>query len=125
VCHINWFGYLCEHTSELIPFTILEIISKNSRASKGRQTSSAAGFERESTDRSSLSCFRLRILFHRPATDVIDSGLMESEGLLIVLVGCKSDLRTDGKTIEELAKTSQKLVSREQGRKVSKKIGVY
>src|SRR5271155_4940121 len=34
VCHINWFGYLCEHTFVLIPFTTLEIISKNFRTSK-------------------------------------------------------------------------------------------
>jgi hypothetical protein len=33
VCHINWFGYLGEHASELIPLTTLEIISKNSKAS--------------------------------------------------------------------------------------------
>src|ERR1700722_8644556 len=33
MCHINWFGYLCEYTFILIPFTTLEIISKNFKAS--------------------------------------------------------------------------------------------
>lgn len=36
------------------------------------------------------------------------------QGLPIILVGCKSDLRHDPKTIEELAKTSQKPVTPEQ-----------
>ena len=34
MCHINWFGYLCEHASELIPLTTLEIISKNSKVAR-------------------------------------------------------------------------------------------
>jgi hypothetical protein len=38
------------------------------------------------------------------------------QGLPIILVGCKSDLRQDPKTIEELAKTSQKPVTLEQVR---------
>lgn len=37
-------------------------------------------------------------------------------GLLIILVGCKKDLRYDQKTIEELHKTSQKPVTPEQVR---------
>ena len=36
------------------------------------------------------------------------------QGLPIVLVGCKKDLRFDQKTIEELHKTSQKPVTPEQ-----------
>lgn len=36
------------------------------------------------------------------------------QGLPIILVGCKNDLRHDQKTIEELAKTSQKPVTPEQ-----------
>ncbi len=36
------------------------------------------------------------------------------QGLPIILVGCKKDLRFDNKTIEELHKTSQKPVSPEQ-----------
>ncbi|KPI38777.1 GTP-binding protein rhoA [Cyphellophora attinorum] len=47
------------------------------------------------------------------------------QGLPIILVGCKSDLRHDPKTIEELAKTSQKPVTPEQGEEVRKKIGAY
>lgn len=38
------------------------------------------------------------------------------QGLPIILVGCKCDLRHDPKTIEELAKTSQKPVTPEQVR---------
>ncbi|KAH8193532.1 hypothetical protein TruAng_012302 [Truncatella angustata] len=59
------------------------------------------------------------------------------QGLPIILVGCKKDLRYDNKTIEELRKTSQKPVSPEepepepepnrttQGEEVRKKIGAY
>lgn len=36
------------------------------------------------------------------------------QGLPIILVGCKKDLRYDQKTIEELHKTSQKPVTPEQ-----------
>ena len=36
------------------------------------------------------------------------------QGLPIILVGCKKDLRYDNKTIEELRKTSQKPVSPEE-----------
>lgn len=36
------------------------------------------------------------------------------QGLPIILVGCKMDLRHDQRTIEELHKTSQKPVSIEQ-----------
>jgi GTPase SAR1 family protein len=38
------------------------------------------------------------------------------QGLPIILVGCKKDLRHDPKTIEELTKTSQKPVTPEQVR---------
>ncbi|RAK82423.1 Rho family GTPase RHO1 [Aspergillus fijiensis CBS 313.89] len=58
------------------------------------------------------------------------------QGLPIILVGCKMDLRHDPKTIEELHKTSQKPVTPEQltldwsltfsqGEEVRKKIGAY
>lgn len=36
------------------------------------------------------------------------------QGLPIILVGCKKDLRYDAKTMEELHKTSQKPVTPEQ-----------
>jgi Ras family protein A len=41
------------------------------------------------------------------------------QGLPIILVGCKKDLRHDPKTIEELHKTSQKPVTPEQVREYS------
>lgn len=44
------------------------------------------------------------------------------QGLPILLVGCKKDLRYDPKTIEELRKTSQKPVSPEEGEEVRRKI---
>ncbi|TDZ74679.1 GTP-binding protein rhoA [Colletotrichum sidae] len=60
------------------------------------------------------------------------------QGLPIILVGCKKDLRYDSKTIEELRKTSQKPVSPEEvsppatealtlnsGEEIRKKIGAY
>ncbi|KAJ3568091.1 hypothetical protein NPX13_g6542 [Xylaria arbuscula] len=47
------------------------------------------------------------------------------QGLPIILVGCKKDLRYDAKTIEELRKTSQKPVSPEEGEDIRKKIGAY
>ncbi|OLL22472.1 GTP-binding protein rhoA [Neolecta irregularis DAH-3] len=43
--------------------------------------------------------------------------------LPIILVGCKKDLRDDPKTIDELRKTSQRPVTREEGESVAKKIG--
>jgi len=46
-------------------------------------------------------------------------------GLPIILVGCKSDLRDDPKTMEELHKTSQRPVTQAQGEEVCKKIGAY
>ncbi|MBW0485325.1 hypothetical protein O181_025040 [Austropuccinia psidii MF-1] len=45
------------------------------------------------------------------------------QGLPIVLVGCKKDLRNDPKTIEELRRTSQKPVTPEEGMNVAQKIG--
>lgn len=47
------------------------------------------------------------------------------QGLPIILVGCKKDLRYDAKTTEELRKTSQKPVSPEEGEEIRKKIGAY
>ena len=35
-------------------------------------------------------------------------------GLPIILVGCKKDLRRDGKTIDELRKTNQRPVTPEE-----------
>ncbi|KAF2430131.1 GTP-binding protein rhoA [Tothia fuscella] len=46
-----------------------------------------------------------------------------NQGVPIILVGTKKDLRYDPKTIEELAKTSQKPVTEEQGLEAKKKIG--
>jgi len=43
-------------------------------------------------------------------------------GLPIILVGCKKDLRNDQKTIQELAKTSQKPVTEAEGDAVKKVI---
>ena len=40
-----------------------------------------------------------------------------------ILVGCKVDLRNDPRTIEELRKTSQTPVSREEGQRAAEKIG--
>lgn len=45
------------------------------------------------------------------------------QGIPIILVGCKMDLRDDPKTIEELRRTSQRPVTREEGEAVAKKIG--
>ncbi|KAM3503289.1 hypothetical protein MY10362_004295 [Beauveria mimosiformis] len=47
------------------------------------------------------------------------------QGLPIILVGCKKDLRYDQKVTSELAKTSQKPVSPEEGEEIRKKIGAY
>ncbi|KAL3962292.1 hypothetical protein PCL_06937 [Purpureocillium lilacinum] len=47
------------------------------------------------------------------------------QGLPIILVGCKKDLRYDPKVTEELRKTSQKPVTAEEGEEVRKKIGAY
>ncbi|KAI9028258.1 GTP-binding protein rhoA [Phycomyces nitens] len=44
------------------------------------------------------------------------------QGLPILLVGCKKDLRNDPATIEELRKNSQKPVSYEEGMGVARKI---
>ncbi|ODQ64273.1 hypothetical protein NADFUDRAFT_47520 [Nadsonia fulvescens var. elongata DSM 6958] len=45
------------------------------------------------------------------------------QGIPIVLVGCKVDLRDDAKTIEELSKTSQRPVTFQEGEAVAQKIG--
>merc|ERR1711939_487847 len=44
-------------------------------------------------------------------------------GLPIILVGCKKDLRNDPKVTEELRRTSQRPVSRQDGQQVADKIG--
>lgn len=41
----------------------------------------------------------------------------------ILLVGCKTDLRNDPKTIEELKRTSQRPVTPDEGQAVAQKIG--
>jgi hypothetical protein len=61
-----------------------------------------------------LKCSRLTRAFPRPQW--ISEVLHFCQGLPIILVGCKKDLRYDGKTIEELRKTSQKPVSPEEVR---------
>jgi Ras homolog gene family, member A len=45
------------------------------------------------------------------------------QGIPIILVGCKVDLRNDPKTIEDLRRTSQRPVTREEGEAVAQKIG--
>ncbi|AOW03407.1 YALI0D01045p [Yarrowia lipolytica CLIB122] len=45
------------------------------------------------------------------------------QGVPILLVGCKVDLRNDPKTIEELRRTSQRPVTTEEGNAVAQKIG--
>lgn len=45
------------------------------------------------------------------------------QGIPIILVGCKMDLRNDPKTIEELRRTSQRPVTPEEGSAVAQKIG--
>ncbi|KAG1447138.1 hypothetical protein G6F56_009356 [Rhizopus delemar] len=47
------------------------------------------------------------------------------QGLPIVLVGCKKDLRNDPNTIEELRRNSQRPVSHEEGAAVAQKISAY
>ncbi|KAI8149364.1 P-loop containing nucleoside triphosphate hydrolase protein [Fennellomyces sp. T-0311] len=47
------------------------------------------------------------------------------QGLPILLVACKKDLRNDPHTIEELRKTSQRPVTYEEGMAVAQKIGAY
>ncbi|KAG1148817.1 hypothetical protein G6F37_003848 [Rhizopus arrhizus] len=47
------------------------------------------------------------------------------QGLPILLVACKKDLRNDPAKIEELRKTSQKPVATEEGMSVAQKIGAY
>ncbi|KAG1443988.1 hypothetical protein G6F56_010471 [Rhizopus delemar] len=47
------------------------------------------------------------------------------QGLPLVLVGCKKDLRNDPETIEALKRNQQKPVPFEDGSSVAKKIGAY
>ncbi|CAO3694137.1 unnamed protein product [Rhizopus stolonifer] len=47
------------------------------------------------------------------------------QGLPIVLVGCKKDLRNDPNTIEDLRRNSQRPVSYEEGAAVAQKISAY
>jgi len=44
-------------------------------------------------------------------------------GLPIILVGCKKDLRYDPKTVEELRRTNQRPVTEQEGLAVAQKIG--
>ncbi|KAJ5736763.1 GTP-binding protein rhoA [Penicillium malachiteum] len=67
---------------------------------------------------------RLRPLSY-PDSHWISEVLHFCQGLPIILVGCKKDLRHDPKTIEELNKTSQSPVTAEQGEEIRKKIGAY
>ncbi|KAJ3194953.1 GTP-binding protein Rho1 [Irineochytrium annulatum] len=46
-------------------------------------------------------------------------------GLPILLVGCKKDLRNDGRVIEDLRKNNQSPVTTQQGTAVAEKIGAY
>ncbi|PMB69563.1 GTP-binding protein rhoA [Beauveria bassiana] len=61
----------------------------------------------------------------KAATLWISEVLHFCQGLPIILVGCKKDLRYDQKVTNELAKTSQKPVSPEEGEEIRKKIGAY
>ncbi|KAI8370728.1 GTP-binding protein rhoA [Radiomyces spectabilis] len=47
------------------------------------------------------------------------------QGLPIILVACKKDLRNDPQKIEELRRTSQRPVTYEEGLAVAQKIGAY
>lgn len=47
------------------------------------------------------------------------------QGVPILLVGCKTDLRYDPKTIEELKRTSQRPVTPDEGQAVAQKIGAF
>jgi len=58
----------------------------------------------------------LRIMSADAVSQWISEVLHFCQGLPIILVGCKKDLRHDPKTIEELTKTSQKPVTPEQVR---------
>lgn len=60
-----------------------------------------------------------------PSPQWISEVLHFCQGLPIILVGCKKDLREDPKVIEELAKNKQKPVSYEEGLAVAQKIGAY
>ncbi|OAR02875.1 hypothetical protein LLEC1_01762 [Akanthomyces lecanii] len=60
-----------------------------------------------------------------PSPQWISEVLHFCQGLPIILVGCKKDLRYDQKVTNELAKTSQKPVSPEEGEEIRKKIGAY
>ncbi|KAI8890396.1 hypothetical protein K501DRAFT_281738 [Backusella circina FSU 941] len=46
-------------------------------------------------------------------------------GLPYLLVGCKTDLRDDNKTIEKLAKEGQEPISYQQGAAIAREIGAY
>ena len=60
-----------------------------------------------------------------PARQWISEVIHFCQGLPILLVGCKKDLRNDPKVIEELAKNKQKPVSTEEGAAVANKISAY
>lgn len=58
-----------------------------------------------------------------PGAQWISEVLHFCQGLPIVLVACKKDLRDDGKTIQDLARMNQRPVSRAEGMAVAQKIG--
>jgi GTPase SAR1 family protein len=60
------------------------------------------------------TCPRLCMISSLTVPQWISEVLHFCQGLPIILVGCKKDLRFDQKTIEELHKTSQKPVTPEQ-----------
>ncbi|ATY63797.1 Small Rho type [Cordyceps militaris] len=73
----------------------------------------------------SLDNVQEKVQFHQHTPWWISEVLHFCQGLPIILVGCKKDLRYDQKVTNELAKTSQKPVSPEEGEEIRKKIGAY
>nr|ODN91678.1 GTP-binding protein rhoA [Cryptococcus depauperatus CBS 7855]ODN91883.1 GTP-binding protein rhoA [Cryptococcus depauperatus CBS 7841] len=67
------------------------------------------------------------ICFAIDSPDSLDNWISEvlhfCQGLPIVLVACKKDLREDPKTIQDLARMTQRPVSRAEGMAVAQKIG--
>lgn len=58
-------------------------------------------------------------------TEWISEALHFCQGVPIILVGCKADLRKDARTINELRHMSQKPVSVKEGQAMGKLIGAY
>ncbi|GAA5805625.1 hypothetical protein HPULCUR_011146 [Helicostylum pulchrum] len=69
------------------------------------------------------------ICFSIDSPDSLDNWISEvlhfCQGLPILLVACKKDLRHDEAKIEELRRTSQRPVTAEEGLGVAQKIGAY